>query len=167
MKKCLSNFIITAILITLAFSLSANDESSMDSNLSLSNFNMLVGHWRGEGLGGVCEETWLPESAGIMLGTFKLMNDDKVSFFEIMTLSLDSVGPAIRVKHFNADMTGWEDKADMVTFRFDSTSNDQLFFGGLIFKKPAPDSLNIGVRFKKSDGTTREEYINCRKVEIK
>ena len=95
------------------------------------------------------------------------MQNEQVNFFEIMTLSIDSIGPAIRVKHFNADMTAWEDKADMVTFRYDSTSNDKMFFGGLTFNMSKPDSMIIGVRFKMNDGSRSEKFINCRKVELK
>ncbi len=157
---------VLIILDVLSIQLVAENEKAADI-APFDKFASLVGHWRGDGLGGVCEETWLPESGGIMLGTFKLMKDDKVSFFEIMSLSIDSLGPAIRVKHFNADMTGWEDKAEMVTFRYDSTSNGQLFFGSLRFKRPAEDLLNISVRFKKSDGSTNEQFINCQRIELK
>lgn len=166
MKKLLILFVAICVLIMLSINLGAGEEPSEESSTGLADFDWLIGHWRGEGLGGVCEETWLPESGGIMLGTFKLLKNDKVSFYEIMSLSIDSIGPAVRVKHFNADMTGWEDKAEMVTFRYDSTSAGQLFFGGLRFSKPAEDSLRIGVTFKKSDGTKREEFINCQRVEL-
>ena len=159
-------FFLILLIITAVFSvqLMAEDEKSTATAPTLSDFKTLVGHWIGEGLGGVCEETWLPESGGSMLGTFKFMSEDKVNFFEIMNITIDSIGPALRVKHFNADMTGWEDKADMVTFRYDSTSGGQLFFGGLTFMHPSEDSLRIGIHFKKSDGSTKEEFINCKKV---
>ena len=31
----------------------------------------LVGHWRGEGLGGIVEENWMPPLAGTMASAFK------------------------------------------------------------------------------------------------
>jgi len=157
---------LLGFILAISAGLVSSNESTSDNKMTLTEFESLVGHWRGEGLGGVCEETWLPESGGIMLGTFKLMQEGKVNFFEIMTLSIDSIGPAVRVKHFNADMTGWEDKADMVTFRYDSTVAGEMFFGGLRFSSPTEDSLKIGVRFKKSDGTRDEKFINCQRVKI-
>ena len=158
---------VMIISITFFNQLVAQNSNSKNGAPTLNEFSSLIGHWRGEGLEGVCEETWLPESAQIMLGTFKLMQNDQVNFLEIMTLSIDSIGPAVRVKHFNADMTAWEDKADMVIFRHDSTSAGKFFFGGLTFMKPTEDSLNIGIRFKASDGSRSEETINCRRVELK
>jgi hypothetical protein len=101
-----------------------------------------------------------------MLGNFKLIQNDQVGFFEIMSLSIDSLGPAVRVKHFNADMTAWEDKAVMVTFRYDSTFGNHLFFGGLNFSSPSEDSLKIGISFKKADGSTREEILDFVRVEL-
>ena len=84
-----------------------------------------------------------------------------------MTITIDTVGPVLRVKHFNSDMTGWEDKTEMVTFRYDSTSANQIFFGGVRFLKPSKDSLLISVSFKTKDGGTKEELIRCRRVDIK
>jgi hypothetical protein len=167
MKKILMKYLVIFALLPFAVELLADTSPTPNSTGPLSDFSMLIGHWRGDGLGGICEETWLPESGGIMLGTFKLISEGKVSFFEIMSLSIDSLGPAVKVKHFNSDMTAWEEKADMVTFRYDSANADRIFFGGLSFSKPANDSLRIGVTFKMKDGTTREEFIHCKKVELK
>lgn len=159
-------YLVLVILMASAIQLQADNDSSKAETPTLEKFDWLVGHWRGNGLGGDCEETWLPATGGSMLGTFKFMNDDKVNFFEIMTITIDSIGPALRVKHFNADMTGWEDKADMVTFRYDSTAANQIFFGGVRFLRPSKDSLLITVNFKTKDGGIKEELIRCRRVEL-
>jgi len=164
-KLCVCSVLI--VLMACSAQLYAEDESSQAAIPTLESFDWLVGHWRGKGMGGDCEETWLPESGGSMLGTFKFVKDDKVNFFEMMSITVDSIGPALRVKHFNADMTGWEDKAEMVTFRYDSTSSSQVFFGGIKFMKPSRDSLLISVSFKTKDGGTKEELIRCRRVDIK
>ena len=84
-----------------------------------------------------------------------------------MTITIDTVGPVLRVKHFNSDMTGWEDKTEMVTFRYDSTFANQVFFGGVKFLRPSKDSLLISVSIKTKNGGTREELIRCRRVEVK
>lgn len=157
---------VLAVLMASAIQLQAGNDSSKADVPTLEKFDWLVGHWRGKGLGGDCEETWLPESGGCLLGTFKFTQNDKANFFELMTITIDSLGPALRVKHFNADMTGWEDKAEMVTFRYDSTSANQVFFGGVRFLRPSKDSLLITMSFKTKDGGSKEELIRCRRVEI-
>jgi len=163
-KSCVC--FVLALLMASAIQLQADNDASKAVAPALEKFNWLVGHWRGEGLGGVCEETWLPESGGCMLGTFKFIQNDKANFYELMTITIDSLGPALRVKHFNADMTGWEDKTEMVTFRYDSTSGNQLFFDGLTFIKPVQDSLQISVPIKNTDGTTSEEMFNFKRVDF-
>ena len=64
-------------------------------------------------------------------------------------------------------MTAWEDKADMVTFRYDSTSADVIYFGGLTFDMKFEDAMKIGVKFKMKDGSRNVKYMNCRRVELK
>ena len=39
---------------------------------SIDDFAWLAGHWRGEGLGGVCEEVWSQPLAGTMMGSCRL-----------------------------------------------------------------------------------------------
>jgi len=153
-------------LMASAIQLQAENDSSIVAAPSLEEFSWLVGHWRGEGLGGVCEETWLPESAGSLLGTFKFMLKDKVQFYELMTITIDSLGPAIRVKHFNADMIGWEDKTEMVTFRYDSTSGNKFFFDGQTYIKPSQDSLKIVLSIKQTDGTISEEMFKFKRIDF-
>ncbi len=160
---------LSFLLIILAvFSIRsvAEDEKTAATAPTLEIFSSFVGHWRGEGLGGVCEETWLPASGGSMSGIFKFIQNDKVRFYELMTLILDSLGPAIRVKHFNADMTSWEDKTKMVTFRFDSTSGNQFFFEGQTYMRPSPDSLRIVLSIKQTDGTISEEKFEFKRFDF-
>ena len=47
---------------------------------SVAELSWLAGHWRGEGLGGQCEEIWSAPQAGTMMGTFRLMKDGEVQF---------------------------------------------------------------------------------------
>ena len=74
----------------------------------LSQLTWLVGHWRGEGLGGTVDEMWGPAAAGTMLGTFRLTKDNQVGFTEFFMLSEDDETLVLRLKHFNPDFTGWE-----------------------------------------------------------
>jgi hypothetical protein len=155
-------FMVLFLIVSLFTMLYAEEESESP----LARFSSIIGHWRGEGLGGICEETWLPESGGVMLGTFKSIQEGKVSFTELMMLSVDSIGPAVRIKHFNGDFTAWEDKAEMVTFRYDSTVAGEMFFSGLRFFHPGKDSLAVGVMMGKSDSTASELLFKYERVEF-
>ena len=72
----------------------------------------LVGSWTGTAFGQRFEEVWNPASAGTMVGFFKLIGDDGVAFYELLLLSVEEGSLSLKVKHFNADFTAWEEKAD-------------------------------------------------------
>lgn len=73
-------------------------------------------------------------------------------------------GPAIRVKHFNADATPWEDRDEWVTFPFERSSEEALFFGGLSYELLSPDELRVAVSVGHADGTSEIEELRLFKV---
>ena len=54
-----------------------------------SELNWLAGQWRGTGLGGQCEESWLPAVGGTLVGTFRLAKQGEPVFYEFMAISED------------------------------------------------------------------------------
>ena len=132
---------------------------------AVDDLSWLVGHWKGTGFGGICEEVWSVPSAGTMVGTFKMHVDDQVRFYEIMTITPDSAGPLLKVKHFNPDLTGWEEKDEWAEFKWLSSSEREIQFSGIVYERIAEDSLVISVTVKGSDGQERQEVIACRRVD--
>ena len=100
---------------------------------TLEDAAMLVGSWAGTAFGQRFEETWNPPSAGTMVGMFKLFGDDGVSFYELLLLTEEEGTLELKVKHFNADFSAWEEKGDYVTFKLVKKSPGELHFGGLSF----------------------------------
>ena len=128
---------------------------------SLDEIQWLVGNWQGPGFGGICEEVWLPASAGSMVGTFKMSINDEVQFYEIMTITIDSSGPLLNLKHFNADLTGWEEKDEEVNFQFIYAKENELSVGATTYKRFTDDSLLILVKVGTKDGGTEQESIKA------
>ncbi len=117
----------------------------------------LAGNWRGTGLGGFSEETWSAPEAGIMVGTYRLVKDGKPVFYEMMWL-LETEGTLIlRLKHFNPDLTGWEEKDKSVDFKFVKKDDKRLYFSGLTFEQASKDELNIYLALRLRDGSLKEE----------
>ena len=118
----------------------------------------LAGRWRGAGLGGVCEEAWSAPSGGAMMGMFRLIKDGKVVFYEFLTFAEHEGSLLLKLKHFNPDLTGWDEKADVVKFRLLKTSRDTIHFDGLTFKRGGNDRLEIFLAIRnRTDGSVREE----------
>lgn len=124
---------------------------------TIEEVRFLAGRWTGDGLGGRTEEIWSEPEAGVMLGTFRLLRDDKPVFYEFMTLSVTDRGLVMRLKHFNPDLTGWEEKNDVVEFRYVRTKENRVQFEGLTIQRDTDDRLTIFLAIKGRDGTVREE----------
>jgi hypothetical protein len=124
---------------------------------TLADMAWLVGHWTGTGLGGVSEEVWAEPAAGAMMGMYRLVVNGKLVFYEFMNLAEENGSLSLRLKHFNADMTGWEEKDRFVTFRLAKLTPTEAWFGGLTFKRVAADRLEIFLALRRADGTIREE----------
>jgi hypothetical protein len=125
----------------------------------------LAGRWTGEGLGGAIDEVWSEPAGGAMVGYFRLVQEGKPLFYEIITLLEHAGSVEMRLKHVNADMTGWEEKNDFVTFRLVRHDDTGAYFDGLTFRRAGPDAIEgyIALRDRKT-GTVREEKLTYRRM---
>jgi hypothetical protein len=113
--------------------------------VTFENLAWLVGQWQGEGFGGVCDEIWQPAEAGSMMGTFRLVQNGSVIFYELMIITIENGAPILRLKHFNADMTGWETKDEVITFGSAKVEPNKVEFEGLTYSLVGEDALTIVV----------------------
>ena len=93
------------------------DDPANQPSAKLNDVSWLVGNWVGTAFGAQIEEVWNPPSAGSMVGLFKVIRDEQVSFYEIMLIVEEEGSLNLKVKHFNADFSAWEEKTEHVTFR--------------------------------------------------
>lgn len=126
---------------------------------TLADASMLVGSWTGTAFGGTLEEVWNPPSAGSMVGLFKLMHDDEVSFYEILLLVEEEGTLKLKVKHFSADFSAWEDKKDHVTFRFIKAEEDALHFSGISFYRISDDEMHAYIVMRSGDEVREEKLV--------
>lgn len=138
---------------------------SNDLTVILEELSWLTGRWEGEAFGGRCEEIWAPPSAGSMVGMFKVWKEGRVSFYEIETITIDNSGISLNVKHFNEDLTGWEEKDEVAKFPFVSAGKDEIRFEGLTYKKISGDSLQIVLDTRDSNGKINTIEINCSRAD--
>lgn len=124
---------------------------------TLKDVEWLVGSWVGTGLGGVSEENWSVPAAGAMMGMYRLVVDGKVSFYEFMNLAEENGSLVLKLKHFNADLTGWEEKDRFLTFRLVKLGPNEAWFGGLTFRRVGANRLDIFLAMRDAKGTVREE----------
>ncbi len=154
---------LLALLTVLGFSLSM---SAQADEVTIDDFAFLAGYWQGEGFGGQSEEMWMPPSNGRMFGIFTQTNDEQLVFTEFMEISEQEEGWAVRLKHFNPDFSGWEEKTDYVNFRFDSVSDNKAVFGGLSYEVIDGDKLVVSLRMRQDDGSVNTEYFHFTRTDI-
>jgi hypothetical protein len=125
---------------------------------ALSSVAWLVGSWKGQGLGGVSEETWSAPAGGVMMGMYRLVIDGKPSFYEFLHLAEDQGSLVLKLKHFNADLTAWEEKERFVTFELVKMSEQELFFDGLTFRRLTDDRMEIFLAILRKGQVVEERF---------
>lgn len=129
----------------------ALDDSTSMPRASIHDLAWLAGHWRGEFLAGVADEVWAPPSAGSMMGMFRLVQDSAVVFYELMTIVEEGGTLVLKLKHFNPDLSGWEEKDDHVAFSLVRLGERAAYFEGLTFKRVAGDVLRGYLAMRRGD----------------
>jgi hypothetical protein len=130
---------------------------------TLDQMKWLVGHWKGTGLGGVSEEMWSEPAGGVMMGMYRLVVGGKPSFYEFLHLAEENGSLVMKLKHFDADLTAWEEKERFVTFRLVKIGANEAYFSGLTMRRSV-DRLQIFLAIRDKDGKVREEEFRMERV---
>ncbi|WP_155806065.1 DUF6265 family protein [Erythrobacter litoralis] len=132
---------LTIGLVALATPLAAQEtrvgeEGFISPPATLEQMDWLIGQWVGDGIGGApAMESWLPPTGGTMVGTFVQQSaDGPIHFTEHLYLMEEEGTLVLRLKHFHADLKGWEEKDDMLTFRLVAIEPCAAFFHALTLR---------------------------------
>ena len=99
------------------------------------DLSWIEGVWVGTGLGGDCEEVWMPAVDGQMIGTFRFWEDGKLVFSEFMNIVQEGETFSMKLKHFNPDLSPWEEKDKWTTFRLVEIGENFVSFSGLTMQR--------------------------------
>lgn len=126
----------------------------------LADFAWLAGHWKGTGFGGAqLEEFWTAPDGASMCGVFRLMRDGRAQVYEIFALVAAGDTVELRLKHFNAELKGWEQKDEFVTFKLVRVAPGEAHFEGLTFRAGDDGEMRVWLVIKARDGTTAEQEL--------
>lgn len=144
--------VLSAILLTPGSAIAA-------PAATLADISWLSGSWEGEGIEGApALEAYAPAAGGQMVGHFRQLNKDgTVMFYELITIVEQGGTLAYRLKHFNADLTGWEEKEKVVSFPLTERKGDRLDFSGLVYERTGKDTMTASV--KVSEGGKEQTLI--------
>jgi hypothetical protein len=129
---------------------------------SLEDFNWLVGYWTGTGLGGDCEEVWTPAVDGHMIGTFRFWENGKLIFSEFMNLVQMGESVSMKLKHFGADLAGWEEKEEWTTFELMELGENKAYLNGMTIERKG-DQLIFQVNITEGEEPKIETFTYTKK----
>ena len=135
------------------------DDPDVRPPATLEDVSWLVGSWEGEAFGSTFEEVWNPPSAGSMVGFFKVISDDQVSFYELLLLVEEEGSLSLKVKHFNPDFSAWEEKEDYVNFPFVKVEDDALHFAGISFYSLGDNEIHAYLVMRHGDEIREEKIV--------
>lgn len=121
-------------------------------------FDWLEGHWVGQGFGGTIDEVWLPARGGTMLGTFRLVVDGADVFYEIFTIDEGPDGHVMRLKHFNPNLDGWEEKDAALVWPAEAVVGTSARFGPVLYERNG-DELVATVNVNEGTKTGAERIV--------
>jgi hypothetical protein len=130
---------------------------------TIEDMRWLTGHWKGEAFGGKTEELWAEPLAGSMSGMFRLASKGKIVFYELMVVSEHEGSLVFRLKHFNADVTGWEEKNEVQAFPLVARKDGALQFHGMSFH-PDGDKLTVYLAIEHKDKPLEEAKFTYQRV---
>ncbi|MFV1883224.1 MAG: DUF6265 family protein [Balneola sp.] len=153
--------VITALLLLIGVSFSPVSETEIHKteDFNIEDYQWLAGTWTGDSFGGISEESWSLPVDGTMMGMYRNYRDGKIVFYEFILL--DETG--MRLKHFNPDLTSWEEKNDMVHFPMISFSKTKIEMEGLIFELTSENQIRIQLQITQND-ETHTEIISMKRV---
>jgi len=131
----------------------------------LADLAWLAGAWEGEGLGGApAREVYSPPMGGQIVGHFAQSRGDGIWFYEIVSIAEANGSLEYRLKHFNADLTGWEERDEVRRFPLVAVEDGAWYFDGLTLRRDGEDAMVGAVRIDGDDGTSREAVIRYRRA---
>ena len=162
---------IAASLLALASPARAQETRSLAPGAksppaTVSQLAWLTGAWRGEGLGAPATEVYSAPQGGGMAGHF-VQEDGKggVAFYELMQVVPRGGSIVYRLRHFGADLKGWEDATGKaVEFPLVAIEADAVHFDGLTLRRSGADAMTAWVKIRHDDGKTEELAFRYRRV---
>ena len=116
---------------------------------SLADLSFMLGHWQGDPGEGGFEEIWLPEAEGVMTGFFRWPSVRGHYVLELTTITSIDAEIVLRFKHFNPDITTWEE-GQALAYTLTSLAGECVLFSGT----DLPDNVPALMEYCRLDPDT-------------
>ena len=130
----------------------------------LSDLHWIVGTWKGKGLGGDNDEVWSSAESGSMMGMYRHHKAGKIVFYELITITEEKGSLVLRIKHFDAQLKGWEAREESKVFPLVAVEKDAVYFAGLSFHKVHANRIDVDVAVQSKDGKSEELHFEYHRM---
>ncbi len=131
----------------------------------LENIAWISGTWHGEAFGGETEEIWSTPSLGSMMASFKLINEGKVTFYEIEIIREVENTLILQLKHFGPDLKGWKTKDETVDFPLKESTENKVVFEAMSFEKISISEMHVYAHIEDNGKTETVRFNYKKKVQ--
>ncbi|MGB2760145.1 MAG: DUF6265 family protein [Maribacter stanieri] len=163
MKLLLLFFLSTTCLLQSQNTISFEEGMMMSPAATLNDIEWLAGHWKGEAFGGIAEEIWSPPLDGSMMFSFRLLDKGEVSFYEFGHLIEIDATLILQLKHFDANLSGWEERDENIDFKLVKVEENRFYFDDFTIEYISDKEINMYVEVGDEDGTSNEVKFNYHK----
>ncbi|KQC30336.1 DUF6265 family protein [Flagellimonas eckloniae] len=112
---------------------------------NLEQVSWITGHWQGEVFGGISEEIWSAPDGDSMMFVFRLVNEGKVTFYEIGHMREIDNTLLMQLKHFDGNLKGWESKDETVDFKLVKIEANKVYFEGITYELISENEMHVYV----------------------
>lgn len=125
---------------------------------NIAQLSWLAGYWTGNGLGGDCEELWMPANDSSMHGVFRFAEKGKLQFTEYMVIEEKEGSLRVKIKHYGGGVKPWEEKENWVEFPLVKIEGQTAWFSGLTYARKG-NKLVIKLAMKSDGKSYVEEFV--------
>lgn len=125
----------------------------------INKLDWLEGSWVTEKWGGVMEEYWSAPSGNTIIGMYRFTVNDTVNFTEHFMIIEEEGNLILKLKHFDKNFHGWEEKNKYVEFPFIEMKNNYVKFDGIVYELVNKDTLKAYVNLDRESEGKIEEFV--------
>jgi hypothetical protein len=115
------------------------------SDIHLDELNWIIGSWYGGNNTEKMEEHWFPRLGDALSGWFRWKKENSIFLYEFMLFQQVDKATKLKIKHFDANLVGWEEKDKWVEYEaWESRPNKILL-------KAADPSHSSWISYEKID----------------
>jgi hypothetical protein len=124
----------------------------------------MSGRWVGSHGADMIEEQWSAVAGGGMMGMFRAITGGHPRFYELITFDREGEGLVCRFKHFNRDLSGWEEKDEALTLDLVALNETDAVFlrrgaeRWMTYRKAAADRLVVFFENAEGGHDPDDEY---------